>query len=157
MFLYGVDAKIVSARGFTVVTDAKDADFAVMRLSAPYQQPHMNYFFGSRQQEGDLDFKDGNADFETFKETAKQVPTVVSIYLARPAILTGIREHAAAILANFGASDTALFDVIEGKRKAEGRLPFELPSSMEEVRAQKSDVPHDTSRPLYPIGYRMQY
>ncbi|MGY5801300.1 glycoside hydrolase family 3 N-terminal domain-containing protein [Rhizobium sp. LEGMi12c] len=157
VFLSGVDAKIASARGFTVVADAKDADFAVVRLNAPYQQPHMNYFFGSRQQEGDLDFKDGNADFEAFKETAKQVPTIVTVYLARPAILTGIREHAAAILANFGASDAALFDVIEGKQKAEGKLPFELPSSMEEVRMQKSDVPHDTSHPLYPIGYHMQY
>jgi beta-glucosidase len=157
VFLYGVDAKVASAQGFTVVADAKDADFAVVRLNAPYQQPHMNYFFGSRQQEGDLDFKDGNADFEAFKETAKQVPTIVTVYLARPAILTGIREHAAAILANFGTSDAALFDVIEGKQKAEGRLPFELPSSMDEVRRQKSDVPHDTSHPLYPIGYHMQY
>ncbi|OEC94302.1 MULTISPECIES: glycoside hydrolase family 3 N-terminal domain-containing protein [unclassified Rhizobium] len=157
IFLYGVDPKVAAARGFTVVAAAREADFALVRLNAPYQQPHMNYFFGSRQQEGDLDFKDGNADFEAFKETAKQVPTIVSIYLARPAILTGIRERAAAILANFGAGDAAMFDAIEGKQKAEGSLPFELPSSMNEVRAQKSDVPHDTLNPLYPIGYHMGY
>nr|WP_245362260.1 hypothetical protein [Rhizobium sp. NXC14] len=72
-------------------------------------------------------------------------------------MLTGIREHAAAILANFGASDAALFDAIEGKKKAEGRLPFELPSSMDEVRAQRSDVPHDSRNPLYPIGYNTGY
>lgn len=34
-----------------------------------------------------------------------------------------------------------------------GRLPFELPSSMEAVRAQKEDVPHDWKDPLYPFGH----
>ncbi|HEX8048875.1 glycoside hydrolase family 3 N-terminal domain-containing protein [Rhizobium sp.] len=157
VFLYGVDPKVASARGFTVAASAREADFALVRLNAPYQQPHMNYFFGSRHQEGDLDFKDGNADFEAFKSAAKEVPTIVTVYLARPAILTGIRDQASAILGNFGASDEALFDVIEGKQKAEGKLPFELPSSMAEVLAQKSDVPHDTLHPLYPIGYGQTY
>lgn len=157
VFLYGVDPKVASARGFTVVATAREADFALVRLNAPYQQPHMNYFFGSRHQEGDLDFKDGNADFEAFKSAAKEVPTIVTVYLARPAILTGIRDQASAILGNFGASDEALFDVIEGKQKAEGKLPFELPSLMAEVLAQKSDVPHDTLNPLYPIGYSQAY
>ncbi len=157
VFLYGVDPKVASARGFTVVASAHDADFALVRLNAPYQQPHMNYFFGSRHQEGDLDFKDGNADFEAFKSAAKAVPTIVTVYLVRPAILTGIRDQAGAILGNFGASDEALFDVIEGKQKAEGKLPFELPSSMAEVLAQKPDVPHDTLHPLYPIGYGQSY
>ncbi|NTH16277.1 glycoside hydrolase family 3 protein [Agrobacterium rhizogenes] len=157
VFLYGVDPKVASARGFMVVATAREADFALVRLNAPYQQPHMNYFFGSRHQEGDLDFKDGNADFEAFKSAAEAVPTIVTVYLARPAILTGIRDQASAILGNFGASDEALFDVIEGKQKAEGKLPFELPSSMTEVLAQKPDVPHDTLHPLYPIGYGLAY
>lgn len=157
VFLHGVDPKVALARGYTVVATAHEADFALVRLNAPYQQPHMNYFFGSRHQEGDLDFKDGNADFEAFKSTAKEVPTIVTVYLARPAILTGIRDQAGAILGNFGASDEVLFDVIEGKQKAEGKLPFELPSSMAEVLAQKSDVPHDTLNPLYPIGYGLAY
>lgn len=157
VFLYGVDPKVATAKGFTVVTTSAEADFALVRLNAPYQQPHMNYFFGSRHQEGDLDFKDGNADFEAFKSAANAVPTIVAVYLARPAILTGIRDQAGAILGNFGASDEALFDVIEGKQKARGRLPFELPSSMAEVMAQKPDVQHDTHHPLYPIGYGLRY
>jgi beta-glucosidase len=157
VFLLGVDPKVASARGFTVVQTAHEADFALVRLNAPYQQPHMNYFFGSRHQEGDLDFKDGNADFEAFKSAAKEVPTIVTVYLARPAILTGVRDQAGVLIGNFGAADEALFDVIEGKQKAEGKLPFELPSSMAEVLEQKSDVPHDTRHPLYPIGYSLPY
>jgi len=49
-------------------------------------------------------------------------------------------------------SDAALIDVLTGRARPEGRLPFELPSSMDAVRAQRSDVPHDSARPLYPFG-----
>jgi len=34
-----------------------------------------------------------------------------------------------------------------------GKLPFELPSSMDAVRAQLEDVPHDSKDPLFAIGY----
>jgi beta-glucosidase len=79
------------------------------------------------------------------------------VYLDRPAILTPIAGFAGAVVANFGVSDAALLDVLTGKAKPEGRLPFELPSSMAEVEAQKSDVPHDSRRPLYPIGFGLRY
>ena len=51
------------------------------------------------------------------------------------------------------ASDAALLDVIFGKAKPEGKLPFELPSSMEAVRKQKEDVPYDSEKPLYKFGF----
>ncbi|GIK75041.1 MAG: hypothetical protein BroJett021_40290 [Chloroflexota bacterium] len=54
---------------------------------------------------------------------------------------------------DFGASDTAVLDVICGKAKPEGRLPFEPPSSMEAVRQQKPDAPYDSKNPLYPFGF----
>jgi beta-glucosidase len=40
---------------------------------------------------------------------------------------------------------------------AKGRLPFELPSSMEAVRKQKPDVPYDSEEPLYPFGFGLSY
>ena len=39
----------------------------------------------------------------------------------------------------------------------EGKLPFELPSSMEAVAAQKPDVPHDSKAPLYKFGFGLRY
>ncbi|MEG1326071.1 MAG: glycoside hydrolase family 3 C-terminal domain-containing protein [Janthinobacterium sp.] len=54
-------------------------------------------------------------------------------------------------------SDGALFDVLTGKAKPQGKLPFELPSSMAEVQVQKSDVPYDTAHPLYKFGYGLAY
>ncbi|HJU49381.1 MAG TPA: glycoside hydrolase family 3 C-terminal domain-containing protein [Pseudogulbenkiania sp.] len=64
---------------------------------------------------------------------------------------------ATAILGNFGVNDAALLDVITGKGKPEGKLPFERPSSMEEVLAQQTDKPYDTVHPLYPFGFGLSY
>ena len=61
------------------------------------------------------------------------------------------------MIGNFGVSDAALLDVLVGRAKPEGRLPFELPSSMDAVRAQYSDVPHDSARPLFPFGFGLRY
>ncbi|GGP22391.1 glycoside hydrolase family 3 protein [Silvimonas iriomotensis] len=157
VWLYGVDASVAQSYGFTVVSAPQDADVAILRVSTPYETLHPNYIFGSMQHEGSLAFVDGAADYEAIKAAAAAPKTIVSVYMDRPAILTNVQDKTSAILANFGASDTALFDVITGKGKPQGKLPFELPSSMVDVAAQKEDVPHDTASPLYPFGYGLSY
>ena len=54
---------------------------------------------------------------------------------------------------HLGASDEALLDVLAGRTKPAGKLPFALPSSMEAVEAQRPDAAHDIPRPLYPFGF----
>jgi hypothetical protein len=44
-----------------------------------------------------------------------------------------------------------------GKFKPAGKLPFELPSSMEAVRNQKEDVPYDSKDPLFKFGFGLRY
>ena len=154
LFLRGVDTSVARARGFTVVRNAADADVALLRINAPYQALHPTYFFGSFQHEGDLDFKDADSTFQFVNATAAKVPTIVVVYLDRPAILTNLVPLAKTLIGEFGVSDGALFDVLTGKVVPVGRLPFELPRSMDAVRAQSSDVPHDSKLPLYPIWYR---
>ena len=61
-----------------------------------------------------------------------------------------LAKESAALLAHFGVSDEALLDVLTGTYAPTGKLPFELPSSMLAVRAQKEDVPHDSKDPLFP-------
>lgn len=157
VFLHQVDPKAAEQAGFIVVNDIKDAEFAIVRAAAPFERPRSNYFFGARYNEGNLAFKDGNPDYEAIKLASSRVPTIVTVYLDRPAVLTNIRDKAAAILANFGVSDAALFQVITGRSKPEGKMPFELPSSMAEVERQRPDLPHDTEHPLYRIGYGLSY
>ena len=158
VYLYGIDAAVAKQYGYTVVATPQEADVALLRVAAPYETLHPNYIFGSMQHEGRLNYVDGDADYEAIKNAAKYAPkTVVTVYLDRPAILGNVQDKASAILANFGVSDGALFDVLTGKAKPQGKLPFELPSSMAEVQVQKSDVPYDTAHPLYKFGYGLGY
>jgi beta-glucosidase len=153
VYLHGVAAEAAKAAGLTVVDDPKKAEVAILRLSAPFQTLHPNYTFGSLQHEGDLGFHDGNADYEALKAVAAaKLPAIVSVYLDRPAILTNIRDKATRLYVDFGVSDQAFLDVVIGTVAALGRLPFELPRSMAAVAAQASDLPHDSTDPLYPIG-----
>jgi beta-glucosidase len=157
VFLHGIDSATAARYGFTVVSDLSKAEIAIVRTNAPFQTLHPNYVFGAMQHEGDLGFRNGDAEFEEIKRITAAVPTILTVYLDRPAILTELRDRASALVGNFGVSDSALLDVLTGAARPEGRLPFELPSSMAEVEAQRSDLPHDTAHPLYTIGYGRSY
>lgn len=157
VYVRGISPEAVTQPGWTVVADPKQADVAILRLTAPFETLHPAYIFGAMQHEGNLAFRDGDPDYEAFKQVSAAVPTVVTVYLDRPAILTPLKERSRALIANFGASDAALLDVLAGGAKPGGKLPFELPSSMDAVLAQKPDVPHDSARPLYPLGFGLRY
>ena len=157
VYLHGISADAATHEGWTVVTDPLKADVAIMRLTAPFERLHPQYVFGQFFHEGSLAFKDGDPDFEAFKRVSAVVPTVVTVYLDRPAILTPLQGKARALIANFGVSDAALIDVLTGRARPQGKLPFELPSSMEAVAAQRADMPHDSARPLYPFGFGRSY
>lgn len=154
VWLYGIAPEAAAREGWTVVADPAQADLAIVRLDAPFETLHPGWVFGAMQHEGSLAFRAGEPGFDAFRRASAVVPTIATVYLDRPAILTPLRDGARALLANFGASDAALLDVLTGRARAEGRLPFEIPSSMEAVQRQKSDVPYDSERPLYPFGYR---
>jgi beta-glucosidase len=152
VWLFGVSAEAAQAVGFTVVATPAAANVAIVRVSTPFETLHPNHFFGAIQHEGRLDFRDGDPGYEAIKQASVKVPTIVAVDMDRPAILTNVRARAAAIIAIFGASDAALLDVIAGRARAEGRLPFELPSSMKEVEGQDPARADDTGRPLYAVG-----
>jgi beta-glucosidase len=144
----------VAAAYADLVVDIEDADLAIIRLEAPYQ-PRDGTFLERMFHAGDLDFK-GEAQARILA-TLSKVPTIVVITLDRPAVIPEIAERCAALLADFGASDAAVLDVIFGRYAPTGRLPFELPSSMDAVRAQNPDVPHDSAAPLFEYGYGLSY
>jgi beta-glucosidase len=138
----------------TVVDRPEDADIALVRIQAPYE-PRNGNFIESLFHAGDLRF-DAD-DIAWLLELMQQVPTVVDIYLDRAAVIPEIAQGAAAVLADFGATDAALLDVVFGRAAPSGALPFELPSSMESVLEQLPDVPHDSSDPLFPFGHGLSY
>ncbi len=156
IWLHNVSTEAARAAGFEVVEQPGQADIALFGMAAPYEQLHPNFFFGSMQHEGSLAFPEDDADLALLQSVSAVVPTVVSVYLDRPAVLTPVQPHATVILANFGVSDQALFAALTGAVPPEGRLPFELPSSMEAVLKQRPDTPADSENPLYPLGYAWQ-
>lgn len=153
VWLFGLDARAARAAGLTVVEHPAEADFAIVRTETPSEVLHPHHFFGSRQKEGRLDFRDGDPAFDALKTARARVPTILAIFLDRPAVLTNVQDKASVILANFGASDAAVLDVILGKARAKGRLPVELPRSMEAVVAQDPGAPDDSVNPLYSSGF----
>lgn len=154
VWLYNIDAEVVRRRGLTVVTNLAEADVAILRVSTPSELLHPYHIFGARQNEGRLDFRDGDPDYEAIKKASAAVPTVVAVDLDRPAILTNVRDKTSVLLGTFGASDGAVLDVLMGRGKAEGRLPFNLPRSMQAVGNQAPALPDDDENPLYLRGYK---
>ncbi len=154
IYVKNVDPKVAALYG-QVVDNPKDADFAILRINTPWVPVDTKNPFAKGFHHGDLDFKSQEkADILTLLAT---VPTIVDLYIDRPAVIPEISAKAWGLLADYGASDAALLDVVFGKAKPEGKLPFELPSSMAAVRAQKEDLPHDSKKPLYKFGFGLKY
>jgi beta-glucosidase len=131
-----------------------EADVAIVRRNAPFE-PRTNGMIESFFHAGDLNFKE--PELSALLDLARTVPTVLVLHLERPAVIPELVEACAAVVAVFGASDEAVLDVLFGRVSPEGRLPFELPSSMNAVQAQLPDVPGDSPDPLFRFGHGLGF
>ncbi|WP_390215206.1 glycoside hydrolase family 3 protein [Brenneria goodwinii] len=156
IYVWGMSRKAAQNVGLTVVERPEQAEVALVRVNAPYEQPHKNFFFGAMYHEGALDFKPNDPQYRAILAAARHVPTVVTVYLDRPAILTAIEDKAAVLLGNFGVRDEVLLRSLLDDRVYTARLPFELPSSMAAVEQQRGDMPHDSPAPLYFSGFGLR-
>jgi beta-glucosidase len=131
-----------------IVADPADADLAVLRLDAPYEPRPGGFesFFHA----GSLEFPADERD--RIVAVCRQVPTIVVLFLDRPAVVPEIAAAATALLVEFGARDDAVVDVLLGHAQARGRLPFDLPSSTQAVVDSRTDTPYDTAEPLFHFG-----
>jgi beta-glucosidase len=148
VYVEGLSAEAAAEYG-QVVEKPAEADVAILRLQAPFEQRASMFenFFHA----GSLDFPE--SVIAHVQEIAAAVPTVVDVFLDRPAILGPIVDAADAVVATWGASPAALLDVLTGVAPATGRLPFDVPRSMAAVEASRPDVPFDTADPLFRFGH----
>ncbi len=153
LYLDGVSVEAAAPYG-DVAERPEDADVAVVRRNAPYE-PRTATFIENVFHAGDLDFKE--PELGRLLTLARTVPTVLVLHLERPAVIPELVEACAAVVAVFGSSDEAVLDVLFGRAAPEGRLPFELPSSMDAVREQMPDVPGDSRDPLFSFGHGLTY
>ena len=151
LYLEGMDAASAAVYGQIVATPG-EADLAVIRLAAPHDERPTR--FESHFHAGSLDFPAEVVSHVA--DVAAVVPTVVDVFLDRPAILAPIVELGVTVTGNWGAGSAALLDVLSGRAAARGRLPFDLPRSMAAVEASRPDVPFDTADPLFRFGHGLE-
>ena len=132
-----------------LVDRPEDADVAVVRLTAPFD-PRSDLFLESWFHQGSLDFPPGL--IARLERIAAVCPLVVDVVLDRPAVVTPLLRIASAVVGSYGSSDDALLDAVTGTIAPVGRLPFDLPRSMDQVRAHGEDVP-GYDDPLLPFGH----
>jgi beta-glucosidase len=84
-------------------------------------------------------------------------PTVSIFTMNRPAVIPEINEASKALIVDFDCENEILAELVFGKFKPSGKLPVEMPSSVEAVEKQLEDVPHDSENPLYPFGFGLSY
>ncbi len=152
IYVENIPAEIARQYG-NIVISPDEADLAIIRIAAPFY-PH-DGLFDSRFHSGDLDFK--SDEKQRLLELMNTVPTIVDIYLDRAAVIPEIAENSAALIANFGATDDVLLELLWGKYSPTGKLPFELPRSMQAVAAQQEDVPYDSEHPVFPFGHGLSF
>jgi beta-glucosidase len=152
LYVEGISAEVASQYG-EVVGDPADADVALLRLKAPYEPRPGG--FEAMFHAGSLEFPAAERDHHA--AVCSAVPTIVDVYLDRPAVLAHLADEAAALFGSYGSSDKTFLDIVFGAAQPEGSLPFDLPRSMAAVEASRSDVPFDTADPIFRFGHGMRY
>lgn len=154
-YVEGINATYLEKRDLTVVATPEEADYAFLRLAAPYEPRPGG--FEKNYHSGSLEYNSTEKARQAAIYTA--VPTIVDVFLDRPGAFPEIAEQAQALMVNFGTSPEAFLDVVFGKDGSgpEGMLPFDLPRSDEAVEASKEDVPFDTENPVFKFGHGLRY
>ncbi|MFL2713442.1 MAG: glycoside hydrolase family 3 N-terminal domain-containing protein [Gammaproteobacteria bacterium] len=161
IFVDGLDNNIAKDFG-VLVKDPSDADVIIMYIHTVFngnQESGLNRvfdnFLSTLFPNGDLNF---NSEIHTRVENySKDKELIVVVDLNRPAILEDIKKLSSSLIGTFGVSDQIMFEGIFGEFSPTGKLPFEIPSSMESVLNQKEDVPDDSLNPTYEMGYGISY
>lgn len=149
VFVWGLGEQAAARLG-TVVATPEEADLAVVRLEEPFD-PRADLFLEPFFHQGSLEYRPGL--LARLRIIAQHAPLVVDATLLRPAILAPLTEIATVLVASYGIGDEALVDALTGATAPRGRLPFEIPSSMDAVRASLTDVPGGTQDPTFAAGF----
>ena len=153
VYVQGMDEDI--ARQFTeVVSSPKNADVIILKTATPFDQ-RSDYLLERYFRQGRLDFP--AKEKAELLELINTKPTITIVSMDRPPVIPEINEETKALIADFQCEDDVILELIFGKFKPSGKLPFEIPSSVKAVTEQKEDVPYDSKDPLYTFGHGLSY
>ncbi len=137
-----------------LVKSPAEADVIIQKIATPYD-PRDEYLLENFFHQGRLHYNE--SELAPILELAKQKPTITIVTIERPPILSEIAAASSALIADFYSQDDIIFEMLFGDFAPEGKLPFELPSSIEAVENQLEDVPYDSKEPLFPFGHGLSY
>lgn len=152
IFYHGFDDDFISQNN---LYDYNESQVNVIKVNSPNGRFESEYMFELLLGGGPLDFT--LDEVQEYVKIIKEKPTIIIANLSRPTILTELESNAVAIIADFGSNDSIIKDLIYGKFNPSGKLPFDLPSSMESVNNQLEDLPFDLKDPLYSFGHGLSY
>lgn len=184
MYVEGLDAAVAAQYGYVSTNNPDEADICIVRVNAtgggpgvgrgagggrsgaggagvgrPGGGPGGGFAGGGRPGGGNqpVDLTIPAARLTTVRALMQKKPTIIVMQFDSPYVIPELANESAALLATFGVADDALFDVLMGKFNPTGKLPFELPSSMDAVREQLEDLPYDSKAPLFKFGAGLTY
>ncbi|MCF0228781.1 MAG: glycoside hydrolase family 3 C-terminal domain-containing protein [Parasporobacterium sp.] len=106
--------------------------------------------------EGNLEFP--SEQVEMLKALRSAGANVVSVVLmGRPYVMTPVAENSDAVMIVYRPGVTAGAEAVAhalfGDCAISGKLPWQLPATMEQVLLQREDMPKDIENPMYDYGY----
>jgi len=140
----------------TVVDTPEEADVILLKFGTPFtpvEEPE--YFLQRIFHEGRLDFPEQKK--KEMLALINKKPTISILTMKRPAVIPEISSASKGLIVDFDCEDEVLAELIFGEFNPKGKLPVEMPSSVEAVENQLEDVPHDSKNPVFPFGHGLQY
>ncbi len=155
VYLIGMEEQGLTEKYPQIVNSIEKADVIVQKLKTPSSPSPGGSFLERMIPQGRLDFKE--KDKQKILERMEGKPTITILTITRPPVVPEIDAASKAMIADFECQDEILLEMIFGKFKPSGKLPIEIPSSVEAVQNQLEDVPYDSKDPLYSFGHGLSY
>lgn len=152
-YFENVDEAIAADYG-KLVTNPEEAEYVFVRLNTPFDERNQ-FFLEQFFHQGRLHFE--SEEIASVLDLARSKPTIISVTLQRPALISELAAASTGLFVDFGTEDDVFLDVLFGGSRPHGKLPFELPSSREAVERQLEDVPYDSKDPLFEFGSGLFY
>ena len=127
--------------GIEFVKTPEEADMILLWIT-----PGSKSLFESNGSPIYLSLSKNAVDINYINALAAKKPTILAVNYTNPWVIDEIynektKQHFAGILATFGTTTDALLDIITGKFKPSGKMPFTTPISEDQAQQQLSDVP----------------
>ena len=135
----------------TFVKTPEEADVILLWL-----RPSGRALFGSDGSPLPLSLSKNGVDVNYINTLMAKKPTVLAINYTNPWVIDELysdtqKKNVKGILATFGTTPDALLDIVTGKFKPTGKMPFTTPISETAAQQQKEDVPGYLEGAAYPL------